>query len=208
LVLAVPQNFRGRGLTTLAFPVQHSPVAVPARNLEREKEMESNALILAVQAAFSAYVEGIVQKQTEALVARVEALEAKLASLAPSFELFDDSLKYAALVDKVGTLEAKLEQVGREAATDYTFLAGELDVTEIASRLTRTQLKDIAQFVSPTDLLEHVDFADVLDYRSIAGEIDLSDLAGEFSVSDIAGELDVTQAVRDFFSENTVTLSV
>jgi hypothetical protein len=140
--------------------------------------MESNALFLAVQTAFSTYVEGIVQKQIETLAARVAALE------------------------------AKLEQVGRETSTDYTFLAGELDVTEIASRLTRTQLKDIAQFVSPSDLLEHVDFADVLDYSSIAEEIDLSDLAGEFSVSDIAEELDVTQAVRDFFSQNTVTLSV
>ena len=43
--------------------------------------------------------------------------------------------------------------------------------------------------------------------NSIAGDIDLSDLADEIDVDKIAAKVDYDEAIRDFFSNNTFSLS-
>jgi hypothetical protein len=53
-----------------------------------------------------------------------------------------------------------------------------------------------------------VDWSEVLDYSEIVSGIDLSELAGEFDLETIAEHIDLEGAISEFFSENTVKLSI
>jgi len=79
---------------------------------------------------------------------------------------------------------------------------------ELAGFLTDAQLRTIARNISLPDLLECVDWSEVLDYSEIASEIDTSELAEEFDLERIAEQIDLESAISEFFSENSVKLSI
>jgi hypothetical protein len=81
-------------------------------------------------------------------------------------------------------------------------------VQELAGFLTDSQLRTIAGNISLPDLLECVDWSEVLDYSEIVSAIDMSELAEEFDLETIAENIDLESAISEFFSENTVKLSI
>ncbi|NBT31130.1 MAG: hypothetical protein EBT13_04285 [Rhodobacteraceae bacterium] len=81
-------------------------------------------------------------------------------------------------------------------------------VHELAGFLTDAQLRTIARNIPLPDLLECVDWSEVLDYSEIVSGIDMSELAGEFDLDSIAEHIDLESAISEFFSENSVKLSI
>ena len=70
--------------------------------------------------------------------------------------------------------------------------------------LTAAELEVMARHVNLVDLA-----AELADSHSddIAERISLSDLATEISLTDLAGELDLEDSIKNFFSDNSFTIS-
>jgi hypothetical protein len=109
-------------------------------------------------------------------------------------ENLDDSL-LTLIVDKI-------EFVRRARAVADPMHDANLSNT--AKHLTNGQLEVMARHVNLVDLA-----AELADSHSddIAEHISLSDLATEISLTDLAGELDLEDSIKNFFSDNSFTIS-
>jgi hypothetical protein len=84
----------------------------------------------------------------------------------------------------------------------------QIDEASLAERLSEDQLRTIARHVDAHEVAAAIDFSEALDYSAIANEIDLDDLADELDADGIAEKIDVEDAIRDFFRNNTVSISI
>ena len=80
----------------------------------------------------------------------------------------------------------------------------EVDLADLAQRLSDFQLATIAGHLNMADLAGELNESQLND---IAGDIDLSDLADEIDVEKMAAKVDIDEAIREFFSNNTFSLS-
>lgn len=206
--------------------VDREPFYNPARSgdprlaptLEREKDMfDINAIVNAAIAA-------AVQQATAPLMERITGLETKLAEAA----LFQHTTTAQVQIDEARMVEALNSQewfwgkiaffVANNSSVTADDLVGIRDrlsaledqatPSEIAEHLSDDQLRTIARHVDAQELVASVDFSEVLDYSEIAGEINLDDLADELDADGIAEKIDVEDAIRDFFRNNTVSISI
>ena len=96
------------------------------------------------------------------------------------------------------------EDLGRAVLKAVENIAENLDLADLAQRFSDFQLATIAGHLSMADLAGELSDSQL---NSIAGDIDLSDLADEIDVDKIAAKVDYDEAIRDFFSNNTFSLS-
>jgi hypothetical protein len=87
------------------------------------------------------------------------------------------------------------------AATSNTWQDGERTLETIAAKI---DLQKLAQHVDLSVLAGELTEGQLND---IAGDIDLADLARELDAEGIAEKLDVSNAVREFFQDNTFSIS-
>lgn len=177
-----------------------------------------------INAIVNAAIAAAVQQATAPLMERITGLETKLAEAA----LFQRTTTAQVQVDEARMVEALNSQewfwgkiaffVANNSSVTADDLAGIRDrlsaledqatPSEIAEHLSDDQLRTIARHVDAQELVASVDFSEVLDYSEIAGEINLDDLADELDADGIAEKIDVEDAIRDFFRNNTVSISI
>jgi hypothetical protein len=87
------------------------------------------------------------------------------------------------------------------AATSNTWQDGERVLETIAAKI---DLQKLAQHVDLSVLAGELTEGQLND---IAGDIDLADLARELDAEGIAEKLDVADAIREFFQDNTFSIS-
>jgi len=96
------------------------------------------------------------------------------------------------------------EDLGKALLRAVQNIAENIDLSDLAHRLSDFQLVTIAGHLSMADLAGELNEGQLND---IAGDIDLSDLADEIDVDKIAAKVDIDEAIREFFSNNTFSLS-
>jgi hypothetical protein len=109
-------------------------------------------------------------------------------------EHLDDSL-LTLIVDKIDIVKRARRQA--DASRDGY-------LTDLAEHLTGGQLEVMARHVNMADLAAELseNFAD-----DIAEHISLSDLASEIKLADLASEIDMEESIKDFFNDNSFTIS-
>lgn len=177
-----------------------------------------------INAIVNAAIAAAVQQATAPLMERITGLETKLAEAA----LFQHTTTAQVQIDEARMVEALNSQewfwgkiaffVANNSSVTADDLVGIRDrllaledqatPSEIAEHLSDDQLRTIARHVDAQELVASVDFSEVLDYSEIAGEINLDDLADELDADGIAEKIDVEDAIRDFFRNNTVSISI
>ena len=131
----------------------------------------------------------------------------------------------AALTAKVAALEAQLAGQAAQAAQVETLGNQEWFWAKVA---TFVQAENAKLAPSPADLVAEVDWSEQLDYgkiiehvsmavlageltanqlEEIAEEIDLSDLANELDADKLMKNFDLDQALRDWFGEQSFSIS-
>jgi hypothetical protein len=175
-------------------------------------------------AIVNAAIVSAVQQATAPLLGRINELETKLTEAA----LFQHTTTTQVQVDEARMVEALnsqewfWEKMARFVVNNSTVTADDLvnirdrlaaveeekTAPEIAEHLSDDQLRTIAQHVDASEIAAAVDFSEVLDYSEIASEISLDDLADELDPDRIAENIDVEAAIRDFFRNNTVSISI
>ena len=87
---------------------------------------------------------------------------------------------------------------------DLPKLAKRLTMGDLASKLTSSQLSDIASDIDLGDMASKLTSSQLSD---IASNIDLGDLAGEFDADKIHPNFDLDDALREFFQNNNFSIS-
>ena len=159
-----------------------------------------------LNAIVNAAIGAAVQQATASLVERVAKLETQLAEAA----LFQHTTSTQVQLDDARVVEALNSQewfwhkIASFVAKDQSLPLA----ADVAEHLSDAQLRKIAENLDPSELIQSVDFSEVIDYSEVASEIDLDDLADELDADGIAEKVDVEGAIREFFQNNTVSISI
>lgn len=171
--------------------------------------MEMNALMQALVKDLAEQMKPLINEQIavwakDNLLPSLSSMEDNLGQKIQ--EHFNDNLRDGImenLDDSLLTLIVdKIEFVRRARAVADPMHDANLSNT--AKHLTNGQLEVMARHVNLVDLA-----AELADSHSddIAERISLSDLAAEISLTDLASELDLEDSIKNFFSDNSFTIS-
>jgi len=97
------------------------------------------------------------------------------------------------------------EDLGKALLRAVQNIAENIDLSDLAHRLSDFQLVTIAGHLSMADLAGELNEGQLND---IAGDIDLSDLANEIDVDKLMANYDLDEKLRDFFADNTFSIKV